>query len=150
MLEVRDLHSGYGRIRILHGVEMYVKPREIVSVIGPNGAGKSTTFKTIAGFLKPEVGEARFEGQPITAMRADQILWAGLVYVPQGRIVFHHMSVLENLEMGGYIVKDKTQLKASLERVYMLFSTLDERRRQMAGILSGGGSSRCWPWAGPS
>jgi len=138
MLEVRDLHSGYGRIRILHGVELYVEPGEIVSVIGPNGAGKSTVFKTIVGFLKPEAGEVRFEGHPITGMRTDQIVRAGLAYVPQGRIVFPYMSVLENLEMGGYTVKEKTRLKASLERVSTLFPILGERRRQLAGTLSGG------------
>src|SRR5687768_15746670 len=71
MLEVRDLHSGYGRIKILHGVEMHVAPREVVAIIGPNGAGKSTTFKTIVGFLKPEAGQVLFEGHAITGMRAD-------------------------------------------------------------------------------
>ncbi|MFQ5894750.1 MAG: ABC transporter ATP-binding protein [Nitrospinota bacterium] len=138
MLEVAAVHSGYGRIRILHGVDMHVDPREIVSVIGPNGAGKSTAFKTIMGFLKPDAGEVRFEGRPITGLRADQILRAGLSYVPQGRIVFRHMTVLENLEMGAYIIKDKARLKEALERVYGLFPILGERRRQPAGTMSGG------------
>ena len=138
LLEVRDLHSGYGRIKILHGVEMHVAPREVVAIIGPNGAGKSTTFKTIVGFLKPEAGQVLFEGHAITGMRADQILRQGLAYVPQGRIVFRHMTVLENLEMGAYIVKNKAQQKDALERVCDLFPILAERRRQLAGTLSGG------------
>jgi ABC-type branched-subunit amino acid transport system ATPase component len=138
MLEVAGVHSGYGRIKILHGVDMRVDPREIVSVIGPNGAGKSTAFKTIVGFLKPEAGEIRFEGRSITGMRADQILRQGLAYVPQGRIVFRHMTVLENLEMGAYTVKDKARGREALERNYALFPILAERRRQMAGTLCGG------------
>ncbi|HXH84008.1 MAG TPA: ABC transporter ATP-binding protein [Candidatus Tectomicrobia bacterium] len=130
--------AGYGTIDILHGVSLEVRPHEIVSVIGPNGAGKSTAFKTIVGLLRPRAGRVRFAGDDITGMRPDQVLRKGLAYVPQGRVVFPQMTVLENLEMGGYIERDRGRLAERLERVYALFPILGERRRQKAGTMSGG------------
>jgi ABC-type branched-subunit amino acid transport system ATPase component len=109
-----------------------------VSVIGPNGAGKSTTFKTIVGFLRPRAGRVVFNGEDITGLRTDLVLRRGLAYVPQGRIVFPQMTVLENLEMGGFIERDGARLAAALERAFGLFPLLHERRRQKAGTLSGG------------
>jgi len=123
---------------ILHGVTLEVQQGEIVSVIGPNGAGKSTAFKTIVGFLRPTGGRVVFAGEDITGRRPDEVLHRGLAYVPQGRILFPQMTVLENLEMGAYIERDHVRIRAALERVYALFPILAERRRQRAGTMSGG------------
>ena len=138
LLTVHEVHAGYGRIPILQGVTLAVCPGEVVSIIGPNGAGKSTTFKVIVGFLKPERGEVVFNGGRITGLRPDEVLRRGLAYVPQGHIVFPQMTVLENLEMGAYIERDRGRIAAALERAYRLFPVLAERRRQKAGTLSGG------------
>jgi ABC-type branched-subunit amino acid transport system ATPase component len=138
LLTVQEVHAGYGRLPILQGVSLAVWPGEVVSVIGPNGAGKSTAFKVIVGLLPPDRGEVVFDGARITGLRPDQVLHRGLAYVPQGRIVFPQMTVLENLEMGAYIEPDRGRIGEALERVYALFSVLRERRRQKAGTLSGG------------
>ena len=138
LLLAEHITAGYGRIDILHDVGLAVRPGEIVSVIGPNGAGKSTTFKTIVGFLRPRAGRVVFNGEDITGLRTDLVLRRGLAYVPQGRIVFPQMTVLENLEMGGFIERDAARLAAALERVFALFPVLHERRRQKAGTMSGG------------
>src|SRR5207244_2202790 len=138
LLVAEGLTAGYGRIDILHDVSLAVRPGEIVSVIGPNGAGKSTAFKTIVGFLTPRSGRVLFNGESIGGLRPDLVLRRGLAYVPQGRIVFPQMTVLENLEMGAYIERDKARVAASLERVFALFPILAERRRQKAGTMSGG------------
>jgi ABC-type branched-subunit amino acid transport system ATPase component len=138
LLLAEHLTAGYGTIDILHDVGLAVRPGEIVSVIGPNGAGKSTAFKTIVGFLRPRVGRVVLGGEDITGLRPDLVLRRGLAYVPQGRIVFPQMTVLENLEMGGFIERDGARLAAALERVYALFPLLHERRRQKAGTMSGG------------
>ena len=112
----------------IRGASLEVRVGEMVSVIGPNGAGKSTAFKTIVGFLRPSSGRVRFDGQDITGLRPDQVLPRGLAYVPQGRIVFPQMTVLENLEMGAYIERDRARIRAALERVHALFPILAERR----------------------
>jgi ABC-type branched-subunit amino acid transport system ATPase component len=109
-----------------------------VSVIGPNGAGKSTAFKTIVGFVRASSGRVIFDGEEITGLRPDQVLPRGLAYVPQGRIVFPQMTVLENLEMGAYIESDGGRIREALERVYGIFPLLAARRGQKAGTLSGG------------
>ena len=138
LLAAEHLTAGYGKIDILHDVSLHVRPGEIVGVIGPNGAGKSTAFKTIVGFLPPRSGRVLFDGESITGLRPDLVLRRGLAYVPQGRIVFPQMTVLENLEMGAYIERDGARIAAALERVFALFPILDERRRQKAGTMSGG------------
>jgi ABC-type branched-subunit amino acid transport system ATPase component len=138
LLSVEGVFAGYGQMEILHGVSLVVRRGEMVSIIGPNGAGKSTVFKTIVGLLRAKAGEIVFDGHKIGALRADQVLPLGLAYVPQGRIVFPQMTVLENLEMGGYIERDAGRLRAALERVYALFPILAERARQKAGTMSGG------------
>ena len=138
LLRAANLTAGYGKMPILHGVTLEVARGEMVSVIGPNGAGKSTAFKTIVGFLRPTSGSVTFDGQDITALRPEQVLHRGLAYVPQGRIVFPQMTVLENLEMGAYIERDGRRIAEALERVYGLFPILAERRRQRAGTMSGG------------
>jgi branched-chain amino acid transport system ATP-binding protein len=138
LLVAEHITAGYGRIDILHDVSLAVRPGEIVSIIGPNGAGKSTSFKAIVGFLRPRQGRVVFDGAEITGLRPDLVLRRGLAYVPQGRIVFPQMTVLENLEMGGFIERDGRRLAAALERVYALFPILADRRRQNAGTMSGG------------
>jgi ABC-type branched-subunit amino acid transport system ATPase component len=138
LLVAQSLTAGYGRIDILHDVSLMVRVHEIVSIIGPNGAGKSTAFKTIVGFLTPRAGRVFFNGEDITGTRPDLVLRRGLAYVPQGRIVFPQMTVLENLEMGAYIERDPARVAAALDQVYRLFPILAERRRQAAGTMSGG------------
>jgi branched-chain amino acid transport system ATP-binding protein len=138
LLVAQGLTGGYGRIDILHDVSLTVNVNEIVSIIGPNGAGKSTVFKTIVGFLRPRAGRVLFNGEEITGQRPDRLLGRGVAYVPQGRIVFPQMTVLENLEMGAYIERDPARVAAALEQVYALFPILAERRKQQAGTLSGG------------
>jgi branched-chain amino acid transport system ATP-binding protein len=138
LLRAEAMTAGYGKMPILHDVTFIVTPGELVAVIGPNGAGKSTAFKVIVGFLKPSEGRVVFDGDDITGLRPDQVLRRGLAYVPQGRIVFPQMTVLENLEMGAYIVRDPRKIRDSLDRVYALFPILGERRHQKAGTMSGG------------
>ena len=138
LLVAESLTAGYGRLDILHEVSLKVHVHEIVSIIGPNGAGKSTAFKTLVGFLTPRAGRVVFNGEDVTGLRPDILLRRGLAYVPQGRIVFPQMSVLENLEMGAYIERDPARVAAALERVYAMFPILAERRKQSAGTMSGG------------
>jgi ABC-type branched-subunit amino acid transport system ATPase component len=138
LLKADGIHAGYGKLEILHGVSLEVRPQELVSVIGPNGAGKSTGFKTIVGLLRPTSGRILFDGKEITGLPPYEVLRLGLAYVPQGRIVFPQMTVLENLEMGAYIESDPARVKEALERVYALFPILAERRHQKAGTMSGG------------
>jgi len=138
LLRAEEISAGYGKMEILHGVSLAVRPGEMVSVIGPNGAGKSTAFKTIIGLLHPTAGRVLFDGREITGLRPDQVLRLGLAYVPQGRIVFPQMTVLENLEMGAYVERDPARVREALARVYALFPILAERRAQKAGTMSGG------------
>ena len=138
LLRAEAMTAGYGKMPILHEVSLIIAPGELVAVIGPNGAGKSTTFKVIVGFLKPTQGRVLFDGDDITGLRPDQVLRRGLAYVPQGRIVFPQMTVLENLEMGGYTERNPVRIREALERVYALFPILAERRYQKAGTMSGG------------
>jgi branched-chain amino acid transport system ATP-binding protein len=138
LLEFRDVEAGYGSIQILHGVSLHVNAGEVVAVVGPNGAGKSTTFKVIMGLITYLRGEIVFDGRSLIGRRPDQILGLGLGYVPQGRVVFGPMTVRENLEMGAYLERDKTKLATSMDYVFSLFPRLGERRRQLAGSLSGG------------
>ncbi|HEX2276481.1 MAG TPA: ABC transporter ATP-binding protein [Candidatus Tectomicrobia bacterium] len=138
LLGVDSIHAGYGKVEILHGISLAVRPRELVSLIGPNGAGKSTVFKTVVGFLRPTSGRVLFAGQEITGLPPYEVLRLGLAYVPQGRIVFPQMTVLENLEMGAYIEPSRAKVREALDRVYALFPILSERQQQRAGSLSGG------------
>jgi branched-chain amino acid transport system ATP-binding protein len=138
LLELRDVGAGYGSIQILHGVSLDVNAGEVVAVIGPNGAGKSTTFKVIMGFITYLGGRIVFDGHDLVGQRPDRILARGLGYVPQGRVVFNQMTVRDNLEMGAYLERDSAKIKASMEYVFSLFPRLGERKRQLAGSMSGG------------
>jgi branched-chain amino acid transport system ATP-binding protein len=138
LLRADSIHAGYGKMEILHGVTLEVRPGELVSLIGPNGAGKSTVFKTLVGLLRPKSGRVLFAGQEITGLPPYEVLPLGLAYVPQGRIVFPQMTVLENLEMGAYIEPDRVRVGEALQGVYTLFPVLGERQHQKAGTMSGG------------
>lgn len=137
MLSVYNANVWYGAIHAIKNVSFEVNEDEIVALIGANGAGKSTTLKTISGLLRSKTGSIKFEGQDITHTPADKLVAHGLAQVPEGRRVFLEMSVEENLEMGAYTQPAST-IAPGLERVYDQFPRLKERRRQVAGTLSGG------------
>jgi branched-chain amino acid transport system ATP-binding protein len=137
ILEIEDLHAGYRRLEILHGLDLRIEQGQIVSLIGANGAGKTTTLRALSGMVTPTGGRITFEGRPIHGMRADRIVRAGVVHVAQDRALFGSLPVLENLEMGAYSQKRATREK-SLEQVYNLFPVLAERRHQRADTMSGG------------
>lgn len=136
LLEVNSLTSGYGSMEVLREVSLRVEEREIVSIIGPNGAGKSSFMKAIFGLLKPWSGSIMLEGSSIGGMAPDRIVQQGLCFVPQVENVFPNLTVEENLDMGGFLVKGP--LEPRKKRVYDLFPRLYERRRQRAGKMSGG------------
>ncbi|MEM2542867.1 MAG: ABC transporter ATP-binding protein [Candidatus Korarchaeum sp.] len=138
MLEVKNVSAAYGTALALKNVTLRVERGEIVSLIGANGAGKTTTLRVISGILKPISGEVIMDGRNIIGMEPFQIASLGLVHVPEGRGLFPEMTVLENLEMGAYLRKDKDGIKRDLEFVYSLFPVLREREKQLAGTLSGG------------
>ncbi len=138
MLEVKDLHSGYGKINVLRDVSFGVDAGEMVAIIGANGAGKTTLLKTISGVIRPSQGEIRFEGKPITRLPPEKIVRAGIAHVPEGRRVFAKATVQTNLEMGAFLRKDKAGIKNDIEKYYELFPILGERSNQLAGTLSGG------------
>lgn len=137
-LEVYDLYSGYGEAEVLHGVSLKVNKGEIVSVIGPNGAGKTTLLKTIFGLIKPWRGKKIFEGEDITGARTDILLKRGMAYVFQERGIIPDMTVMENLEMGAYTIKDYKVVKERMEKIFETFPPLRERKNFRAGLLSGG------------
>lgn len=138
LLRMRNLVAGYGKITILHGVNLDVCKGEIVCVIGPNGAGKSTAFKAAFGFIKPTAGHIYFGDEEITGLAPDQIVQRGITFVPQGRSTFPQMTVDENLELGMYLVRDKARIQQAKQRVYEMFPRLAERKKQLAGTMSGG------------
>jgi ABC-type branched-subunit amino acid transport system ATPase component len=138
LLVLEDVQASYGAIQILHGVSLHVNPGEVVAVIGPNGAGKSTTFKVVMGLITYLGGRMAFDGRDLVGERPHRILARGLGYVPQGRVVFGQMTVRENLEVGAYLERDKARIQASMDWVFSLFPRLGERRRQLAGSMSGG------------
>ncbi len=138
MLEIKDLHVHYGAIHALKGISLTADDGELVSLIGANGAGKTTTLHTISGLLSASSGEVLLDGENIQKIPANTIIQKGMAHVPEGRHVFARMTVEENLRMGAYIIRDQKRIADSLEKVYGHFPRLKERRRQMAGTLSGG------------
>ena len=136
MLKTEDMHVYYGAIHAIKGVSLEVNEGEIVTLIGANGAGKTTTLHTVSGLLRPRTGSIQFCGEDISHMDAYKLLRHGLAHVPEGRRIFLQMTVQENLEMGAYIKKEVSQ--QDLEKVFTLFPRLKERRKQVAGTLSGG------------
>ena len=137
MLELQDLHAGYRRLEILHGLSMHVDEGEIVSLIGANGAGKTTTLRAIHGLVGTTGGRIVFDGKEVQRMRAHQIVRSGLVHVAQDRALFGDLQVWENLEMGAY-TQPRSSVRASLDEVYELFPILANRRSQRADTMSGG------------
>ena len=137
LLQVENLNVYYGSIHAIKGISFQVNEGEIVTLIGANGAGKSTTLNTIAGLLKPKSGSVTFDGKLISGMTANKIVPLGMALCPEGRRIFQHMTVRENLEMGGYS-RPKNEIDDSIEQVFQRFPRLKERRRQIAGTLSGG------------
>jgi branched-chain amino acid transport system ATP-binding protein len=137
VLAVRGLNVSYGTIPALHGVDLEVNKGEIVTLIGANGAGKTTTLRTISGLLKPREGSVHFNDVDITGVKPHIITGRGISHVPEGRGIFANLTVHDNLELGGYLRKDKIQ-QSEFERVYSLFPVLKERIKQNAGTLSGG------------
>jgi branched-chain amino acid transport system ATP-binding protein len=138
MLEIKNLQVNYGAISALQGVSLSVKPGSIVTLIGANGAGKTTTLKTISGLLKPKSGEILYDGKGIAGLPPHQIVKLGLSHVPEGRMIFANLTVLENLQLGAYLQPDKKVVRRELEHVFSLFPRLSEREKQTAGTLSGG------------
>lgn len=138
MLEVDNIHTYYGNIHALKGISVTVKEGEIVTLIGANGAGKTTTLRTISGLLKPRQGSVRLEGEDLAEYPAHDIVYKGVAMVPEGRGIFAKLSVMENLEMGAYSRNDRSNITQDLERSFTLFPRLKERRKQVAGTLSGG------------
>ena len=139
LLEVRDVDAGYGAgPNILRGLSLKVEAGKSYCIIGPNGAGKSTLLKVISGLLPTRAGEVTFRGVPFNEARPDQVLAAGICFVPQEQAVFPEMSVRENLVMGGYLVKDRGLIKTRMDRVFELFPILAQRASLDAGKLSGG------------
>ena len=138
LLEIRDLHTYYGKIHALRGVSLSVEEREIVTLIGANGAGKTTTLNTISGLLVPKEGSVHFDGEDVTHVAPHDMVAKGVVQVPEGRRIFAQLTVEENLLMGAYIVDDKAQLAEGVDNAFEMFPRLKERRSQVAGTLSGG------------
>jgi len=138
MLEIKNLNVHYGVIHALKDVSLTVNKGEIVTLIGANGAGKTTTLRTISGLNKATSGEIFLEGKNITSISAPKRVEMNISQVPEGRRIFADMSVLENLEMGAYLRRDKAEIKKDIENVYELFPILGKRKKQMSGTLSGG------------
>jgi branched-chain amino acid transport system ATP-binding protein len=140
MFEVKSLVAGYGLVEAVHGIDLKVEAGQAVAIIGANGAGKTTFLRTISGLMKPWSGTITFGGRDVTRLAAHQLAQAGISHVPEGRKVFKPLEVETNLELGSYSRRDRTaaSIRDDIERMYQLFPRLRERRRQVAGTLSGG------------
>lgn len=138
MLVLEDVNVYYGSIHAIKGVSLEVNQGEIVTLIGSNGAGKSTCLKTISGLLRPKTGKVMFKGKDLSNVAPQSIVAQGISQVPEGRRVFANMTVIENLELGAYLRKDKAGIQEDIKRVYELFPRLQERKNQLSGTLSGG------------
>lgn len=137
MLEIRQLHAGYGSIEILRGIDLDVAAGEIVAVLGSNGVGKSTLNNNISALYRPFSGSIRFEGQEMVGLSSSEVVRRGLIHVPEGRRIFPNLNVRENLELGS-LVRGKARRVQNMERVVGIFPRLKERFDQLAGTLSGG------------
>lgn len=138
MLELNNVHAYYGKIHALNGISIKVEKGEIVTLIGANGAGKTTTLRTISGLLPIAEGKITLDGEDLSKFRAHEIVYKNVAMVPEGRGIFAKLTVMENLEMGAFSRKDKSNFPSDFERVFNLFPRLKERRKQIAGTLSGG------------
>lgn len=138
LLELKNLDAAFGRLPVLHDVSLGLDPGEIVVLIGPNGAGKTTVLKSIFHLVSVTNGRVEFEGENITKLPTHALLEMGIAFVPQGRLVFSHLTVEENLRMGGYIFDNKETVEEALQKIFHQFPVLREKRRELAGNLSGG------------
>jgi len=138
MLEIKDLEVNYGMIKAIRGVSFEVNKGEVIALIGANGAGKTTILHTITGLIAAKHGSIMFDGKELTKTPAHKIVSMGMAHVPEGRRIFHQLTVYENLMMGAYTRKDKAEIAESLSKVYAHFPRLEERKIQVAGTLSGG------------
>lgn len=138
LLELKDLHTYYGHIHALKGINLEVNEGEIVTLVGANGAGKSTTLRTISGMIKPKRGSVRLAGRDISGMKPHQVTALGVCHVPEGRRIFPLLTVRENIEIGAWAVKSRAEIDERMEHVFTLFPRLKERIFQKGGTLSGG------------
>ena len=138
MLEIRDIVCAYGQVTALKGISLSVKAGQLVALIGANGAGKSTTLRAISGLVPSRSGQMMFDGEDITGVGPQRVLTKGIAHCPEGRRVFPHMTVAENLDMGAYLRTDTNEVAVDRDRIYGEFPRLAERRKQAAGTLSGG------------
>ncbi len=138
MLELKNVNAGYGELQVLYNISLKVEEGEFISLVGPNGAGKTTTLRTISGIIKPISGEIDFLDNKIETFTPQQITRQGVSFVTEDGCLFPGMSIKDNLEMGAYIIKDKEKKQENLEYVFNLFPRLAERKKQLAGTLSGG------------
>lgn len=138
ILELQDLQVSYGAINALKGINIKVEKGQVVALLGANGAGKTTTLRTISGLVKPKSGKILLNGKEIQDLEAEKVTQAGISQSPEGRMVFQNLSVEENLMVGAFILKDKEEIQANLDRVFRYFPVLKERISQVAGTLSGG------------
>jgi len=138
LLKVENLQTYYGKIAALNGISFEVKQGQIVTLLGSNGAGKSTTLKTLSGLISPAAGKVYFCGEDITSKPAHEIVKRGLIHVPEGRHIFKDLTVLENLELGAYTLKNSHELKRRVQKVFNRFPILAARSKQQGGTLSGG------------
>lgn len=138
MLELRDIHTYYGHIHALKGLNMTVGEGEIVALIGGNGAGKTTTLRTVSGMMKPKVGSVVYQGQNVSGLPAHTIMGRGMSHVPEGRRIFPQLSVRENLEVGAYTITDRKVIEERIQEGFALFPRLKERENQLGGTMSGG------------
>ena len=137
LLDVVDLHAGYGLTRVLHGISFGMDEGSITTLLGANGAGKTTTLRAVCAMIRPQ-GEVRFRGERIEGRATEDIVRLGIAHVPEGRGTFVHLSTEENLRLGAYVRKDRAEVEQDFDRIYGYFPRLAERRRQQAGTLSGG------------
>jgi branched-chain amino acid transport system ATP-binding protein len=138
LLDLADVHTYYGNVHALQGISLHVDEGEIVTLVGGNGAGKSTTLNTISGLVRPRSGTVRLAGEDLGRYQAHQITTKGVVQVPEGRRVFARLTVLENLRMGAFIVRDQAAVRERIDSVFALFPRLEQRMNQVSGTLSGG------------
>jgi branched-chain amino acid transport system ATP-binding protein len=138
MLKLRDIHTYYGNIHALKGIDLEVTEGEVISLIGANGAGKSTTLMTTSGIVPATKGSVIFKGKDITHVSPDEIVKMGICQVPEGRRIFPYLTVAENLDMGAFLRNDNEKIKKDMDYVYSLFPILADRRNQQGGTLSGG------------
>ena len=138
LLELRGVHTYYGQIEALKGLDLHVNPGEIVALIGGNGAGKTTTLRTVSGMMKPRSGSVLYQGQNLAGVPSHTILSRGMSHVPEGRRIFPQLTVRENLEVGAYTVGDRRLVQERIEEGFTLFPRLRERENQLGGTMSGG------------